>query len=115
MKVVVSKAKERVVLIEMDEATFAFDPENYEMRRKYPPAGENGDDFAEHYKQQTPNQRAEEFAVAMVTEDGKHDLDKVIVTDVDGVTPAVSVTVNGKVVYDNAETVKQEVLNKIGW
>jgi len=165
MKVVVARSDRpvhKMYAIEYDEAKFAFDPENYEMRRKYPPPGKNGDEFAEQYKQQTPEQRAEELATAMVTEEGKYNLESVVVTEINDVTDytvkfwnqqtskfvttmvsdlyervegakvcdvqeivhkrfemygsrVVCVTVDDKVIYDNAETVKQGVLEDLGW
>ena len=165
MKVVVARSNRpvhSVYVLPFDEAKFAFDPENYEMRRKYPPPGKDGDEFAEYYKQQTPEQRAEELATAMVTEEGKYNLESAVVTEIKGVTEytikfwnariskfdtaivsdlyervegsdvgdvnnivykrfeiygsrVVYVKVNDEVVYDNSETVKQEVLDNLGW
>ena len=144
---------------------FAFDQQNYDLRKKYPPEGINGEKFAEKYKKQTPEERAEEFATDMVTKDGTHELESVIITDIDDskyreykviffshatnhVESAsvdnlydivqglnhddvennivyerfeimndrvLTVSVSGKIVYDNTEAVKQDVLKEMGF
>jgi hypothetical protein len=144
---------------------FAFDQQNYDLRKKYPPAGINGEEFAEKYKKQTPEERAEEFATDMVTKDGTHELESVIITDIDDSKyreykvkffshetnlvqlasvdnlydivqrleydnvennivyerfeivgdRVLTVSVNEKIVYDNTEAVKQEVLKELGF
>lgn len=149
---------------------FDFDQQIYDLRMKYPPEGVDGKEFAEIYKKQTPEERAEEFATDMVTKNGTHELESVIITKIDdsayqeyrvtflaresGVVETdtidnlydivqglnhtnvennivyerfeikgdrvltVSVDVGGpvaKIVYDNTETVKQEVLKEIGF
>ncbi|MDP6771779.1 MAG: hypothetical protein QF704_13850, partial [Anaerolineales bacterium] len=49
---------------------FNFDQQNYDLRKKYPPEGINGEEFAEKYKKQTREERAEEFATDMVVKEG---------------------------------------------
>ena len=143
---------------------FAFDQQNYDLRKKYPPEGINGEEFAETYKKQTPEERAEEFATDMVTKEGAHQLESVVITEIDDdkyqeyevkflrkngrVETAtvdnlydivqgldadnvennivyerfeimgdrvLTVSVNEKIVYDNTEAVKQEVLKELGF
>lgn len=66
-----------------DAKEFKFDQQNYDLRKKYPPKGVDGEEFAEKYKKQTPEERAEEFATDMVTKNGTHELESVIITDID--------------------------------
>ena len=76
---------------------FEFDQQNYELRKKYPPEGVDGEELAEKYKKQTPEERAEEFATDIVTKEGTHQLESVVIIDVKGVTEY-------KVTYWNRET-----------
>ena len=144
---------------------FAFDQQNYDLRKKYPPDGVNGEEFAETYKKQTPEERAEEFATDMVVKEGAHQLESVVITEieddkyqeyevkflsqstgcvetatVDNLYDIVqglnhddvennivyerfeimedhvlTVKVDEKIVYDNTETVKQDVLKELGF
>ena len=144
---------------------FAFDQQIYDLRMKYPPEDVDGKKFAEIYKKQTPEKRAEEFATDMVTKNGTHELESVIITKIDdnilqeyrvtflaresGVVETdtvdnlydivqglnhtnvennvvyerfeikgdrvLTVKVGKKIVYDNTEAVKQEVLKEIGF
>jgi hypothetical protein len=144
---------------------FDFDQQIYDLRMKYPPEGVDGKEFAEIYKKQTPEERAEEFATDMVTKTGTHELESVIITKIDdnilqeyrvtflaresGVVETdtvdnlydivqglnhtnvennivyerfeikgdrvLTVKVGKKIVYDNTEAVKQEVLKEIGF
>jgi hypothetical protein len=144
---------------------FEFDQQNYDLRKKYPPEGLDGELFAQAYKEQTPEERAEEFATDMVIKEGAHQLESVVITEIDndkyqeyeviflshetGCVETASVdnlydivqglnhtnvennvvyerfeikgdrvltvSVDGKIVYDNTEAVKQEVLKEIGF
>ena len=144
---------------------FAFDQQNYDLRKKYSPDGIDSEEFAEKYKKQTPEERAEEFATEMVTKDGAHELESVIITEIDDdkyqeynvvflshetnhVESAsvdnlydivqglkhddvennivyerfeilgdrvLTVSVDEKIVYDNTEAVKQDVLKGLGF
>ena len=144
---------------------FEFDQQNYDLRKKYPPEGLDGELFAQAYKEQTPEERAEEFATDMVIKEGAHQLESVVITDIDddmyqeyevtffshqaGCVESASVdnlydivqglkhddvennivyerfeimndrvltvSVDGKIVYDNTEAVKQEVLKEMGF
>jgi len=144
---------------------FNFDQQNYDLRKKYAPDGIDGEEFAEKYKKQTPEERAEEFATEMVTKDGTHELESVVITEIDDdkyreynvvflshetnhVESAsidnlydivqglnhddvennivyerfeimndrvLTVSVDEKIVYDNTEAVKQDVLKEIGF
>jgi hypothetical protein len=144
---------------------FAFDQQIYDLRKKYPPDGVNGDEFAEIYKKQTPEERAEEFATDMIVKEGAHQLESVVITEIDDdkyqeyevkflshqtgcVETAtvdnlydivqglnhddvknnivyerfeimedhvLTVSVDKKIVYDNTETVKQDVLKELGF
>ena len=144
---------------------FKFDQQNYDLRKKYPPEGLDGELFAQTYKEQTPEERAEEFATDMVTKNGTHELESVIITKIDdnilqeyrvtflaresGVVETntvdnlydivqglnhtnvennvvyerfeikgdrvLTVSVDGKIVYDNTEAVKQDVLKELGF
>jgi hypothetical protein len=144
---------------------FNFDQQNYDLRKKYPPEGINGEEFAEKYKKQTREERAEEFATDMVVKEGAHQLESVIITEIDddkyqeydvvffshatnqiestsvdnlydivqGLKHddvennivyerfeimndrVLTVSVGGKIVYDNTEAVKQEVLKGLGF
>ena len=144
---------------------FAFDQQNYDLRKKYAPDGIDGEEFAEKYKKQTPEERAEEFATEIVTKDGTHELESVIITEIDNdkyqeynvaffsyktnrVETAtvdnlydivqglkhddvknnivyerfeimgdevITVSVGGKIVYDNTEAVKQLILKELGF
>ena len=76
---------------------FEFDQQNYELRKKYPPEGVDGEELAEKYKKQTPEERAEEFATDIVTKEGTHQLESVVIIDVEGVT-------DYKVTYWNRES-----------
>ena len=76
---------------------FEFDQQNYELRKKYPPEGENGEEFAEKYKKQTPEERAEEFAADIVTKRGTHELESVVIVDIENI-------IKYKVTYWNRET-----------
>ena len=144
---------------------FNFDQQNYDLRKKYPPEGINGEEFAEKYKKQTREERAEEFATDMVVKEGAHQLESVVITEIDDnmyhdyevkffsnqtgcVETAtvdnlydivqglkhddvennivyerfeimndrvLTVSVDEKIVYDNTETVKQDVLKEMGF
>jgi hypothetical protein len=144
---------------------FEFDQQNYDLRKKYPPEGLDGELFAQAYKEQTPEERAEEFAADMVVKEGAHQLESVVITDIDddmyqeydvvffshatnqiestsvdnlydivqGLKHddvennivyerfeimndrVLTVSVGGKIVYDNTEAVKQEVLKGLGF
>ena len=144
---------------------FSFDQQNYDLRKKYPPEGINGEEFAEQYKKQTREERAEEFAADMVVKEGAHQLESVVITEIDDnmyrdyevrflshqtgyVETAtvdnlydivqglkhddvennivyerfeimndrvLTVSVSGKIVYDNTEAVKQDVLKEMGF
>ena len=142
---------------------FEFDQQNYELRKKYPPEGVDGEELAEKYKKQTPEERAEEFATDIVTKEGTHQLESVVIIDVEGVTDykvtywnresrlvdtamvdnlydivqdldttdieqnivyerfeilnhkVITVEDGEKVVYDNTDVVKREVLKSMGF
>ena len=144
---------------------FKFDQQNYDLRKKYPPEGLDGELYAQTYKEQTPEERAEEFATDMVIKEGAHQLESVVITEIDDdkyqeyeviflshetgcVETAtvdnlydivqglnhddaennivyerfeiledhvLTVKVGKKIVYDNTETVKQDVLKEIGF
>ena len=144
---------------------FDFDQQNYDLRKKYPPEGLDGELFAQAYKEQTPEERAEEFATDMVIKEGAHQLESVVITDIDddmyqeyevtffshqaGCVESASVdnlydivqglkhddvennivyerfeimndrvltvSVDEKIVYDNTEAVKQDVLQDLGF
>ena len=144
---------------------FEFDQQNYDLRKKYPPEGLDGELFAQAYKEQTPEERAEEFATDMVIKEGAHQLESVVITDIDDDTyrkykvtfwshqdreietttvdnlydivqglnyddvennivyerfeilgnRVLTVSVNEKIVYDNTEAVKQDVLQDLGF
>ena len=144
---------------------FAFDQQNYDLRKKYPPEGLDGELFAQTYKEQTPEERAEEFATDMIIKEGAHQLESVVITEIDDdkyqeyeviflshetgcVETAtvdnlydivqglnhddvennivyerfeiledhvLTVKVGEKIVYDNTETVKQDVLKELGF
>ena len=87
---------------------FEFDQQNYELRKKYPPEGVNGEELAEKYKKQTPEERAEEFATDIVTKEGTHQLESVVIVDVEGI-------IEYTVTYWNRETrlVDTEVVDNL--
>jgi len=64
---------------------FEFDQQNYELRKKYPPEGLDGELFSQTYKEQTPEERAEDFASEMVTKEGAHQLESVVIVDIEGI------------------------------
>ncbi len=144
---------------------FHFDQQNYDLRKKYAPKDVDGEELAEKYKKQTPEERAEEFASEMVTKNGAHKLESVVITDINDDTyqkykvtfwshqdreietttvdnlydivqglnyddvennivyerfeilgnRVLTVSVNEKIVYDNTEAVKQDVLQDLGF
>jgi hypothetical protein len=87
---------------------FEFDQQNYELRKKYPPEGVDGEELAEKYKKQTPEERAEEFATDIVTKEGTHQLESVVIVDVEGI-------IEYTVTYWNRETrlVDTEVVDNL--
>ena len=86
MKVIVARSdakKNDVWLQPYSEDEFAYDQQTYDLRKKYAPEGVDPVEFAERYKNQTPAERAEEFAAEIVTDQGKYNLESVVITEID--------------------------------